>query len=233
MAVTSKEKVYRRLSEGIISGQYPAGMHLKAGELARKLKVSQVPVREAMFDLAGKGLVEYRPRVGAFVRAQSAEELQQLFELRLLFEPFAAEQAALKANRLQLEALEKAFERFRRALRRIRDAGSKDYDARQLREEADLDLAFHTALLDATGNTFLRRFGDNLRSFFSLGVAMGMLPTNSRDEFISILASDLRVHYRVLAAIRRRDPSAAAAAMRQGILTGRDRWNYYHRLRST
>jgi DNA-binding GntR family transcriptional regulator len=63
------------------------GQTLNQDDLARRLGVSRVPVREALRTLVGEGLIIMRSGMGAVVAELDAEEVEELYELRLQLEP--------------------------------------------------------------------------------------------------------------------------------------------------
>jgi DNA-binding GntR family transcriptional regulator len=69
------------LLRGFDSGEYQPGMRLNAAEIAEKLGLSRAPVREALFMLAGFGIVEILPDRGAVLRRLSATRLIETFQV--------------------------------------------------------------------------------------------------------------------------------------------------------
>ena len=67
-----------------------AGARLRYRQLADQFGVSVTPVRVALKELAGEGLVELRPHAGASVSALSVEELEEVLLTRASLEPFLA-----------------------------------------------------------------------------------------------------------------------------------------------
>lgn len=83
---TTKEQVYLCLKNDILSGRYADGQQLLQKDLAEKCKVSRIPVREALTQLASEGLVKLIPYKGAVVASFSPEELHEIFEIRYALE---------------------------------------------------------------------------------------------------------------------------------------------------
>ena len=83
------QRVVRRLSKAIVSGQLSPGERLSESVVARQLGVSRAPVREAARLLENSGLVTYQPNRGFFVRRFTARELDDLYEFRLVIETAA------------------------------------------------------------------------------------------------------------------------------------------------
>jgi DNA-binding FadR family transcriptional regulator len=120
--------------------------------------VSRTVLREVIKVLAGKGMVESRPKIGTRIRERSAwnfldpdvlswryggktsfEEALSLFELRRAIEPMAGSLAAQRANAAEIAILEEIYDRMALYV--------EDND-----RFAEADLAFHQAILRMTGN---------------------------------------------------------------------------------
>ena len=154
-------QVVKALGHGVLGGTYPAGELLpNEEELCRTLDVSRTALREAIKVLAAKGLLESRPRVGTWVRPESswnmldpdvlswrcatgpdAQFLRHLSEMREIIEPAAAALAARSRSPAQLANLEAAFAAME--------------DAADVNQWVEADLAFHSAVLQATNNPLL------------------------------------------------------------------------------
>ncbi|MPQ96601.1 FCD domain-containing protein [Modestobacter sp. I12A-02628] len=104
--VTSAERAVGTLREVILSGELPAGARLGEAELAERLGVSRTPVREALSRLAAEGLVDIVANRGARVATWTVEELEGVFELRLLLEPQLTSLAVPRATPEDADALE-------------------------------------------------------------------------------------------------------------------------------
>jgi len=102
---TSSLRVSEELREAILSGEFGPGERLRTASLAKRFGSSRTPVREALVQLEGEGLVDIEPRRGALVRSFASADLIDLYEIRALLEPAAAARAALRAREHQLERL--------------------------------------------------------------------------------------------------------------------------------
>src|SRR5262249_47509709 len=78
----------------ILRGEIKAGERINEPDVASRLGVSRVPVREALRELESSGLVEARKHSGVFVRKLGAEEVRSLYELRAVLDGFAGRRAA-------------------------------------------------------------------------------------------------------------------------------------------
>src|SRR5439155_13658079 len=70
----------------ILDGTYPAGTQLKELHLAREFDVSQAPIREALRELEGSGLVVSQRFRGTRVRGADFAEMRESYELRMMLE---------------------------------------------------------------------------------------------------------------------------------------------------
>lgn len=104
---TTQSMVAGGLRDGILSGALAGGHPLRQEEIARHFGVSRSPVREALRQLEGEGLVSFAPHRGAVVSEISYEEVVEITELRILLETAAMQKAF---PRLQEEDLERAQE---------------------------------------------------------------------------------------------------------------------------
>jgi len=87
------EQVAERIREAIVSGNIPPGTRLLEAQLATRLGVSRIPVREALTRLEAEGLVERTPYQGARVISLTLDQVRESFMLRSLLESFATKLA--------------------------------------------------------------------------------------------------------------------------------------------
>jgi len=92
------DRVHAALREAITSGRLAPDERIKQEQVAAELGVSRTPVREALHLLEREGLVRLVPRRGALVQGFTAADVRELYELRELLEPAAAELATRRAS---------------------------------------------------------------------------------------------------------------------------------------
>src|SRR5690242_10297658 len=90
---TLSEQIYEALREKIIKGELQPGDRIVELEVAKSYGVSQAPVREAFLKLADEDLVVTQRNKGTFVSNFSADEIDQLYDFRLMLEEFAIKKA--------------------------------------------------------------------------------------------------------------------------------------------
>lgn len=106
----ASERAYRELRRAVIEGRLPKDRKLTETGLATDLGISRTPIREAIARLLLEGLLERRQGQGLWCALPGADEIQELYELRLRLEPYAAGQAAVKATAEQIGALIRSAE---------------------------------------------------------------------------------------------------------------------------
>jgi DNA-binding GntR family transcriptional regulator len=105
---TRRAWVVKSILNGIFTGMFQGGDHLVEEELAVTFGVSRTPVREAMADLAGIGVIGLKPNHGAVVRPFGPQQIREMYQIRSLLE---SEAARLAAGRIDPTALRHLRER--------------------------------------------------------------------------------------------------------------------------
>lgn len=200
------ETAYQAIRRAIIDGVYPAGSRLPEEELTERIQLSRTPIRQALRQLEHEGHVEVRPRRGAWVSSWSADDIAEVYDVRAALESHGARIAAQKIGALEIRHLEEVCVRME-LLENDRQDGFLD-------DLGELNNDFHTSLLRATGN---RRLMTSLAAIVEVPLILRVYL--AYDEARRTEA--LRQHREIVAAITRRDPDWAEAAMRVHILSAR------------
>jgi DNA-binding GntR family transcriptional regulator len=104
------QEIAEALREGIRAGAFTPGQELVQERLATQLGTSRIPVREGLRLLAAEGLVVLQQGLGAYVNSLRADELNELYELRLRLEPPLAHAIVRNLHQNHLEHFAKAVE---------------------------------------------------------------------------------------------------------------------------
>ena len=96
---TKQEYVHSWLRDAILDGTLRPGERVVIDDVARRLEVSAIPVREALQLLQSEGLVAIAPHVGATVAAVSADEIREVFAIMEALETVAGRAAADRIDR--------------------------------------------------------------------------------------------------------------------------------------
>ncbi len=147
---TAKDRIYHVLKDRIVRGVYGGGRQLRQEELAVEFGVSRIPVREALIQLDGEGLVDILPYKGAVVTPLSSGEARELFEIRYILESAALR---FSAERMSGDDYLKMEE--------LLDRADAEIDAKS---RSDINRAFHSALYGYCGRPRLLEMIDGLHS---------------------------------------------------------------------
>jgi DNA-binding GntR family transcriptional regulator len=192
------EEVFDIIRADIMSLRIPPDSRISIDSLARELDVSQTPIREALSMLEAIGLVSKRHYVGYWSTPQlSRKQVDDLFEVRLLLEPYAARSAAQRMTEQELAELRKLIEAM--------DPGDQptSYD-----RFADEDAELHDMIAAGSGNSIIQESLARLHSHLHI----------FRLRSTSIVALEAHAEHAALAAaLLARDGDAAEAAMRHHI----------------
>nr|WP_315427171.1 FadR/GntR family transcriptional regulator [uncultured Albidiferax sp.] len=207
------QRLYRQIAEqlraGMLSGEFAVGTRLPAErELAVQLGVSRPSVREALIALEVEGWVEVRTGSGIYVLERSPRSKGtavaagewgplELIRARRVIEGETAALAASLAQPEHIHAMEQALL-------------TMQAEAAQGSAPLDGDRAFHSAIVQASGNAVLV---ETVHSFWD--ARRGPLFTRLGGYFETPRSwrTALKEHQTILAAIRAQDPAAARAAM--------------------
>jgi DNA-binding GntR family transcriptional regulator len=147
---STREYIKEVLLERILNGTYKAGDRLVELQIAQELQTSQGPVREALRDLRGLGVVESETYKGTRVREITDREIEEAYQVRSVLEQLAGELAApaLKGNTAELEKELAAF--------------TKAAKAKDLKSYSAHDMEFHRRIIEAADNQILQSMWDTV-----------------------------------------------------------------------
>jgi GntR family transcriptional repressor for pyruvate dehydrogenase complex len=207
------QEIADRIRVLILDGTFPSGKPLPGERsLAERFGVSRGSIRDALRTLETIGLLVTRHGQGTFPQELDVDRLvaplasvlsyrndlqDELMDVRRMFEPAVARVAALRVSDQDLVDLQRILDSQRRKLKNGRSAIAED-------------TAFHQVLARATRN----------RVIVSIMATLNDLLVESRKLTLKQKGRPVRSisgHEAVVAALRRRDPDAAAEAMRAHI----------------
>ena len=197
-----------------MSGKIPAGLRLVERELCEEFGVSRGIVRESIVRLSHSGLVETTPDAGAKVSTFSYAQVIDAFMFREGVESIAAEQCAVRMNREQAADLELLARRF-----------AAEYDAHftgRPNQLHQLDVSFHRAIVEGSGNALIKRAWDTAMLHFIRGVKTP--PAELVNEARVAIVDD---HLAIAAAIKAGSAEKAGLKMKQHLQHGRSLFVQY------
>jgi DNA-binding GntR family transcriptional regulator len=163
-------------------------------------------VREALRRLHAEGIVNFRPNQGAMVTAWSAEETEEIFELRALLESYGARRAAHRATAAQVATLRELAER--------QQQESIARTAGYLERICEINSRFHRELQEAAVSP---RLTQALAAILEAPLVLKTFENYTPEE----LARSAAHHLEIVRAIESRDGEWAAAVMRSHVLAAR------------
>jgi DNA-binding GntR family transcriptional regulator len=190
-----------RLRADIIDEVLAPGDALAEAAVAKRLGVSRVPVREALFTLEREGLVDFTATGRAYVKTLTAQDFSELYEMRLTLEPRATRLAAGHLRERPQALLENVAATAR---------------AESILDITRLDLEFHQLIMEASGNGRLLKAWRALR--WELGLWLGRLHRMHERRTSGVRAETIRAHGELIGCFRTRPPEACEELMRQHIL---------------
>jgi DNA-binding GntR family transcriptional regulator len=189
------DKAHNQIKEWVVRYHLKPGARLHVSDLAHALKMSQTPVREALSMLEKEHLIEREPQKGYRVGTLSMQEIEDLYDLRIVLEVLAVRQAAKRmtaSTRGRLSSILSEFERFLKTAQkqRILERGQD----------------FHVVLLEASGNRPLAEIGRAILDRIWVIQNINLLTTDH-------LFDAHPQHLQILEALDRGDAKKAATLM--------------------
>jgi len=105
--VPIRKQVYRHLRDQILNHTIMPSSRLVEAKIAKELGISRTPIREALHLLEKDGFVESIPRVGYIVKKLAQDELDEIFEIRMVIEKLVCIRAIEKIDDASIRQLEK------------------------------------------------------------------------------------------------------------------------------
>ncbi|RLB35222.1 MAG: hypothetical protein DRH12_16810 [Deltaproteobacteria bacterium] len=199
------EKVYELLRERIVTSTYPPGYKIKVRILSKELGTSQTPIKDALSRLAGEGLVQIDSRKGTYVKGITEQDIAEIFDTRMIIETGAAEIVAKRITDEQIKKLQRLYEETL--------AGRANTSYRLFIEKAG---EFHLEIIRLTGN------GRLLNIYRNLNAHMQILRFRFGQNELKRLSSTDEQHYKILEALRMRDPKKARKAVKEHLVMAKN-----------
>ncbi|MGH2461818.1 MAG: GntR family transcriptional regulator [Chloroflexota bacterium] len=180
---TAERMVHTILQQRILDGVLRPGERIDLDAIASELAVSRTPVRTALRQLESEGLVTIYPHRAVMVSELSADDLEQIYAVRIHLETLAAQMAV--PNLTDADIAE---------IRRIHQEIVQGIDEANLASFAEKDRAFHLGLYRAANNKFLSRLIDDLRKaslrFLTVYASVERLPNAAAEHEEMIAAAE-------------------------------------------
>ena len=192
-----KERVYKEIKNGILTGQYPPGSVMNERKLSAELGISRTPIREALQMLARDGWLQMEIYKGAVVREFDPHSMWELTRVRCALELSAIEDAVRNLTDADLLKL--------RQIQEKQQALLSHYNPDEF---ISLDRAFHSYIYQLSHNKELIKLVSNYYDMFRFLGMQALGKTEQRR------ATTIAEHLAILEAMERRDPEGAIQAMK-------------------
>lgn len=197
--VTLRSKVATHLFDAILRRELPPGDRIVEAKLARRLGVAQSTLREALQELEHKGLVTKHENRGTFVTRLTAQDIEDVYVVRLELEPLAAALAQPHWSSEQHARLADLLEDMRRAS-----------DRRDFEQLLKFDFAFHQFIWKTSGNRSLERALNAVCPPIFAGYLIFLFSGDTYD-----FAKDYEEHQTLMAALRKGGPEEVRRVFRE------------------
>jgi DNA-binding GntR family transcriptional regulator len=199
-----------QMRAAILNGHYKPGEWLRQERLAHDFGVSQMPVREALKELAAEGLIEHVPYRGARVIVFSINDILDLYSHRAFLESRAASIAAEIITPGEISVLED-----------LQVAMEENSAPEAVLKYREFNRKFHQCIYQASQREYLIRALNQMWATFPTMLianfaATAVQPLPERD------AVDVAEHKAIISALKSRDAAAAEQAMKNHILVTAD-----------
>ncbi|MDD4570568.1 MAG: GntR family transcriptional regulator [Tepidanaerobacteraceae bacterium] len=185
------EEIENILRERILKGEYGIGERIKENQVAKELKVSRTPIREAFKQLEKEGLMETIPNRGSFAFGFTKQDIQDIYAVRAAVEVLAMEWAVSRISDKEIKALQETFDLMEFYTRK---KGNK--------KMVELNRAFHEIIYNATGSRFLSQILKSYQDY----VDQTRKVTVYYDKNLDLI---LKEHKEILEALKERNQEKA------------------------
>jgi DNA-binding GntR family transcriptional regulator len=197
LSSSKRDQVVHLLRDAILGGELVPGERIVESRIARQLRISQAPIREALALLERQGLVVKVHNRGTFVSRVHGRELHELFTLRAVLDAFSARLAASKATSKDVQDL-------RRLLARMRTAE----EAGDLVSLTDAHLQLHEAIYRLSGHGLLTEIFAQIHPRMALALTFA-------ENLFSSEGHETDCHVPLIDAIAAHDAERAEAIARE------------------
>lgn len=171
--LTVKQQVYQIIKNDIRSGFYKPDQQINEVELSNRLNISRSPIRESLRQLVSDGLAVEYPNRGVFVKKFSEEEIDNIYDFRVLIESYAIEECSKNIN----ENIIKQLNSFKENLTEL-------YEQGDLERYIEEDEMLHQTIVDMCNNSIIIDAYERVNSMNKQFRALSLMDKKRFDESI-------------------------------------------------
>jgi DNA-binding GntR family transcriptional regulator len=199
---TLQDGIFEELLNALVVGEITPGENITVKQVADRFKVSPMPAREALRRLESKGFIKVGHNRRLTVRRLSADELQQIVEIRLVLEVYAARKASQNRSEESVQKLEEILVRYSNAV--------------NAEERLEINREFHHLIYQEAKLPLLVENIDLLWERASPYLAIDMRKNPRIDKMIDF-------HRRMLEGMREKNPTEVKKWIQKDITNAADR----------
>lgn len=188
------------IKQQIISGELNPGDRVVETKLAKDLGISQTPVREALRQLQGEGIITIIPNKGPMVCSLDKKDVFEIYSIRSMLEGLAIRLATHNATEADIESLEQLYNGMKNKLHDEMVPVSYLLDDSFQIHETIMKLSNHSRLIAMYKSIS-----------FQITLVNRILGSKSSKE------KEMEQHWELIEALKRRDPDHAEDVMRRHI----------------
>ncbi len=200
--ITPIDQIVDHIRRAIFSGKFIPGSKLKEKEISEWLGVSRMPVREAFRILEAQGLIEIEPNKGAKVRLISLEDLEEIYEARILLEVYCIRKFVTLITDQDLLGIEEICNKMEDAINRMEPLSYFNHS-----------FSFHEYYITHCQNKLLASV------FFRMENSIRCLQF-SLDKKPEFYRKSLKEHRQILKALRAKDADGCERLIRHHLESG-------------
>jgi DNA-binding GntR family transcriptional regulator len=207
MPIKSKnisEQAYLHIRESLLNSGVYVGQKIPHQELGQKLGISHTPLREALFRLSAEGLLTHENYKGFSVAAITLEEAQEIYEARVIIEPYLAQRAAAQMTPIKAKAFRKIIDAYKQLMQ-------EPYHRKRILT----DKKFHLEIAKMAGNNTLTQLLTQMYDKLIFKSPIEQLSSKRSKEAI-------KEHLEILKSLEQNDGKKAATTMRNHVRGQRD-----------
>ena len=171
------EQVYGIIKDKIINLELNLGQRIDIQKIATELGISQTPVREALNRLAKDRLININPRKGYYVTDISPEDMEEIYDIRRIFEVYALDSAIENIDLYKLKKLKQKMEEELRG--RI--------TRKKRKTKFEIDKQLHLLIVNSSKNKKLKEMYYEIYDFIKIFQRMNPGFKETLEEHIALI----------------------------------------------
>lgn len=195
----SIKTIYSQIKGFLLSSDIYPGQKIPHAELGHKMGISFSPLREAFIQLTTEGLLIHKKQRGFFVPEIGYEEAGELYDARILIEPYLVEKAAGAITKEKIKIINGIQKQYNKM-------GTEPYS----RERLLVDKSFHVEIMKIGGNRKLLRMVDSIYNLLIVRRSIVQL-SPSRPHMAH------KEHSEIFEALKKKDGKKASQLMKKHI----------------